>query len=160
MTNNDVLRRVRYIFDYGDDRMIAVFGQGGRTVCRAEVSDWLKQDDHEAFQPLADVDLASFLDGLIVALRGPRDGAPRPPEARLTNNIVLRKLRIALSLRSEDIVALLASVGFTVSTHELSALARKPGHRSYRPCQDQLLRKLLQGLQLQQRGTGADEGET
>jgi uncharacterized protein YehS (DUF1456 family) len=159
MTNNDVLRRLRYIFDYGDDRMIAIFGLGGRVVSRAEVSDWLKSDDAPSFAAIEDIDLAGFLDGLIVTHRGPRDGATRPPETRLTNNIVLTKLKIALSLRSEDILALLASVGFAASAHELSALARKPQHRSYRPCRDQLLRKLLQGLQLQHRGDGFGDDE-
>ncbi len=157
MTNNDVLRRLRYTFDYDDDRMIALFGLGDRVVTRAEVSDWLKSDHDPAFTPLQDADLGRFLDGLIVAHRGPRDGPARPPDKRLTNNIVLTKLKIALSLRSEDIIELLASVGFSASAHELSAFARRPQHRSYRPCQDQLLRKLLQGLQLKHRGPGSSD---
>jgi len=157
MTNNDVLRRIRYTFDFSDEEMMALFTRGGRDATRAEVSDWLKRDEDAAFQPLADVDLARFLDGLIIAKRGPRPGPPRPPETTLTNNIILAKLRIALSLRSEDVIELLASAGFVVSAHELSALARKPSHRSYRPCQDQLLRKLLQGIQARYRD-GEPEG--
>lgn len=158
MTTNDVLRRVRYMFDFGDDEMIAIFAHAGRTVTRAEVSDWLKRDEDPSFQAMRDVDLATFLDGLIIEKRGRKDGPPRVPEEHLTNNIILAKLKIALSLKSDDMIALLDSVGFSVSKHELTALSRRRGHKHFRECQDQLLRKLLQGLQRKLRPQAPDIG--
>jgi len=148
MTNNDVLRRIRYVFDFNDDRVIAIFGLAGRAVTRAEISDWLKKDDDAAFKSLRDRELATFLDGFIVQRRGKSDGPARPPEERLTNNIILAKLKIALALKSEDVLEVLASAGMRVSKPELAALFRKPDHRHFRACQDQLLRNFLQGLQL------------
>ena len=156
MDNNDVLRRVRYIFDFGDDKMGAVFKEGGRTVTREQVSAWLKKDDAPDFQPLDDRGLAEFLNGLINDRRGKREGAQPPPETRLNNNIVLRKLRIALNLQAEDMLAILALADFRLSKHELSAFFRKPGHKNFRECNDQVLRKFLQGLQIQQRGGKAE----
>jgi uncharacterized protein YehS (DUF1456 family) len=147
MNTNDILRRLRYVFDLSDSQMMAMFGNVGREVTRAEISDWLKKDDDPAFKACPDVELATFLNGFIVEKRGPGDGPPRPPEERLTNNIVLTKLKIALSLKSEDIMAILALMEFYVSKHELTALSRKPGHKHFRECQDQLLRNFLQGLQ-------------
>ena len=128
--------------------MIALFGLGGSRVTRAEVSDWLKQDDNPDFKELTDTQLAIFLNGLIVKKRGEKDG-PRPePEARLNNNIIFRKLKIALEFKDEDILAVLSFAGFTIGKHELSAFFRKPDHKNFRKCQTQVLRNFLKGLQL------------
>ncbi len=151
MHNNDILRRIRYVFDFEDNTMIAIFGHVQREVTRAEVSDWLKKDDDPAFVPILDRDLASFLNGFIIERRGPSDREPRAPEHQLTNNMVLTKLKIALALTSDDMKAILELAEFPVSTHELTALARRPGHRHFRECQDQLLRKFFQGMQLKYR---------
>lgn len=147
MTNNDILRRIRYVFDLSDDQMIATFALADRVVTRAEVSDWLKKDDDPSFVACSDLDLATFLNGFIIDKRGKPDGPARTPETRLTNNIILTKLKIALSLKSDEIIEILASADFTVSKHELTALSRKPGHKHFRECQDQLLRNFLKGLQ-------------
>lgn len=147
MDNNDILRRIRYVFDLGDSKMISIFALAGREVTRAEVSDWLKKEDDPAFQACPDVELATFLNGFIIERRGPSDGPPRAPETRLTNNIILTKLKIALALKSDDMIEILDLMGFRVSKHELTALSRKPGHKHFRECQDQLLRNFLQGMQ-------------
>jgi uncharacterized protein YehS (DUF1456 family) len=151
MTNNDVLRRLRFVFDIEDARMISIFGAANREVTRAEVSDWLKRDDDPSFAACPDEVLATFLNGFINEQRGKQPGPPREPEQRLTNNMILTKLKIALALQADDMIAILASVDFPVSKHELTALSRKPGHKHYRVCQDQLLRNFLQGLRLKYR---------
>ena len=157
MNNNDVLRRVRYIFDFGDDKMIAVFAAADQEVSREQVSTWLKKDDDPDFQPMDDRQLAVFLNGLINDKRGRREGVQPVPEDRLSNNIVLRKLRIALNLQAEDMLAILVLADFRISKHELSAFFRKSGHKNYRECNDQVLRKFLQGLQIQHRGADDDD---
>ncbi len=151
MTNNDVLRRVRYIFDFNDDTMMALFAKGDLQVSRAELSDWLKREEDESFEPLSDVNLAMFLNGLIVEKRGPKDGPKPPPEEQINNNIIFRKLKIALDLKAEDILELLQSVDTTISKHELSAFFRKSGHKHYRACNNQLLRNFLKGVQKKER---------
>lgn len=148
MTNNDILRRLRYTFDFNDDKMIALFALAEHTVTRAQVSDWLKKDDHEAFQELSDKELAIFLNGLINDKRGKRDGPQMPPEERLNNNIILRKLKIALNLKDTDMVAILKSVDLRVSKHELTAFFRNPKQNQYRLCHDQFMRNFLHGLQV------------
>ena len=65
MTNNGILRRIRYVFDFDDAKMIAIFGSGGSEVTRAQISDWLKKDDDPAYQNCGDTLLATFLNGLI-----------------------------------------------------------------------------------------------
>ena len=152
MNNNDILRRSRYIFDFNDKAMMALFDLGGEPATRAQISAWLKKDDDPDGESLADVELAVFLNGLIIRKRGKRDGPPPTPESRLSNNAILRKFRIALNFKDDDLLETLRVAGFRLSKHELSALFRKPQHKNYRDCKDQLLRAFLKGLQQQQRG--------
>ena len=151
MNNNDVLRRIRYIFDFGDSKMIAIFGEADHEVTRGQVSDWLKKDDDPAYQECNDILLAIFLNGLINDKRGKKEGAQPGPEARLNNNIIFMKLKIALNLKAEDVLEILALAEFRLSKHELSAFFRKPGHKHYRECKDQILRNFLHGLQIKYR---------
>jgi len=147
MTNNDILRRIRYAFDFGDDKMIQLFALADEEVTRAEISDWLKKDDDPEFKPIYDKQLAIFLNGLINDKRGKREGEQPQPEKRLNNNIILRKLKIALNLKDEDIIELMLLAGLRISKHELSAFFRKPDHKHYRLCKDQFLRNFLIGVQ-------------
>lgn len=160
MTNNDILRRIRYIFDFNDNKMIAVFGLADYVVTREQISDWLKKDDDPAYQPCSDTQLAIFLNGLIIDKRGKKEGALPEPEKHLTNNIIFMKLKIALNLQADEILELLRPVGMVISKHELSAFFRKVGHKHYRECKDQILRNFLKGVQLKYRGNAeldADE---
>ena len=153
MTKNDVLRRLRYTFDLGDDAMIAMFALADVEVSRSQVSDWLKKETDEQFRPIPDERLAAFLNGLIVSKRGKKDGAPMPIEKNLNNNTILRKLKIALNLKDHDMLELMKLANFNLSKHELSAFFRNPKQSQYRECLDQVLRVFLQGLQKQQRGS-------
>lgn len=146
MQNNDVIRSIRYTFDFGDDQMIKIFGLADLEVTRAEVSDWLKRDEDPEAKPINDFKLASFLNGMINYKRGKKEGAQPIPESRLTNNQIIRKLKIALELQNEDIMDILALAGRDMSKHEISAFFRKPEQHQYRLCRDQVLRNFLQGL--------------
>ena len=146
MTNNDILRRIRYIFNYNDQKMIAIFASAELEVTREQVSNWLKKEDDADYVKCFDKQLAFFLNGLINEKRGKKPGPQHPPENRLTNNIILTKLKIAFNLKSEDIIELFAKENLTVSKPELSAFSRKPNHQHYRECKDQFLRNFLQGL--------------
>lgn len=147
MNNNDVLRRIRYTFDFDDSKMIAVFGLAGLEVTRAEISDWLKKEDDPHYNECNDKHLATFLNGLIIEKRGRKDGPQPQAESKLSNNIILRKLKIAFNLQADDVLELVNQGGFRISKHELSAFFRKPGHKHFRECKDQILRNFLKGVQ-------------
>ncbi len=147
MTNNDILRRIRYIFDFNDSKMIAIFSLAGHQVTRGQISDWLKKDDDPACQECSDTQLAIFLNGLINDKRGKKEGPQPEPEERLTNNIIFMKLKIALNLKAEDVLAIMDLAGFPMSKPELSAFFRRPDHKHYRACQDQILRNFIKGVQ-------------
>jgi len=145
--NNDVLRRVRYIFDFSDAKMMELFVLGDLEASREEVSDWMKKDDDPAYVKMKNIELAAFLNGFISERRGKREGVQPIAETELNNNIIFRKLRIALDFQSEQILALLASTSSNLSKHELSAFFRKSDHKHFRKCQDQVLRNFLNALQ-------------
>jgi uncharacterized protein YehS (DUF1456 family) len=153
MTNNDILRRLRYTFNFDDSKMIALFGLAELEVTRSQVSDWLKKEDDPAYQNCTDEQLAIFLNGLINDKRGKKEGPQPEPETLLTNNIIFRKLKIALDLQADDILDLLKLVNLRMSKHELSAFFRRPNHKNYRDCKDQILRNFLKSVQLKYRDT-------
>ncbi len=151
MTNNDILRRVRYIFDFNDDKMIELFALADYEVTRAQISDWMKQEDDPDYKKLSDKQLAIYLNGLINDKRGKKDGPQVEPEKNLSNNAIFMKLKIALNLQAEDILEIMDLSDFRMSKHELSAFFRKSGHKHYRECKDQILRIFLKGLEMQYR---------
>jgi len=147
MTNNDVLRKIRYTFNYPDDIMMDLFKKGGLEVSREQLSNWLKKEDAPDYKNIYDKQLAYFLNGFISKHRGNKDGAVPHAEKSLNNNIILRKIKIALNLKVEDIVDILSDMDIRVSKHEVSAFFRKPGQSQYRPCLDQFFRNFLMGMQ-------------
>jgi len=151
MTNNDVLRRLRYTFDFDDSKMISIFGLADYIITREQISDLLKKDDDAAFQECTDMQLATFLNGLINDRRGKREGEQAKPEKHLNNNMIFKKLKIALDLKNEDVLGIMVFADFELSPHELSAFFRKKGHKNYRECKDQVLRNFLQGMQFKYR---------
>ncbi|MBX0331741.1 DUF1456 family protein [Pontibacter sp. HSC-14F20] len=148
MKNNDILRRLRYTFDFNDAKLMELFKSGGEQVTRAEIIELMKKEDEPGFKEMSDLHLAAFLNGFITEKRGKKEGEQPKPENKLNNNIILRKLKIALNLIDEDILDILELVKFRLSKHELSAFFRKSDHQHYRPLQDQILRNFLHGLQL------------
>lgn len=159
MNKNDILRRVRYLFDFSDADMISIFGQAGHQVSRAQVNDWLKKEEDPARNKCTDKDLAIFLNGLINHKRGKREGSQSEPEQTLSNNAILTKLKIAMDFKAEDMIRVLSLAGLQISKHELSAFFRKPGHKHYRECKNQILHSFLNGLQLELR-PGEGNGST
>lgn len=151
MTNNYILRRIRYTFDFDDSKMIALFASADCLVTREQICNWLKKEDDPEYQNCSDTHLATFLNGLINDKRGKKEGEQPTPEKRITNNIVFRKLKIALNLQAEDVLEVMDLADLQMSKHELSAFFRKPGHKNYRECKDQILRNFLYGMELKYR---------
>ena len=127
---------------------MTIFGLAGLPVSRALISDWLKKEDNPTFPKCSDKQLAIFLNGWIIDRRGKKEGPQPKPETRLTNNIIFRKLKIALNLQADDVLGLMQLANFNISKHELSAFFRKPDNKHYRECKDQILRNFLKGVQL------------
>ena len=149
MTNNDVFRRLKYAFNYTPDTLISFFNHVEVKVEKEDISKYLAKDKKdEENTSLEDEQFAHFLNGMIIQYRGKKDDEIPVAEQELNNNIIFRKLRIALNLKDTDILALLKLAGLNFGKSELSAFFRKPGHHHYKRCQDQVLRNFLNGLYL------------
>jgi len=150
MTNNSIFRRIRFIYNFSDHDMMDIFKLVGCVVNRTQIIRWLNKEDHEDYLIMKDEELATFLNGFIVLKRGKKEGPQPQPEKQLTNNMIFRKMRIALNLIDEDIIQILASVEMRMSKHELSALFRNPNQRQYVECNNQVLRNFFQGLEVKE----------
>ena len=149
MINNDVLRSLRYLLDLSDAQVveIAKLADPALVLDKQSVHACLAKEGEPGYAECSDRVLAHFLDGLVLHRRGRNDALPpRPVEKRISNNLVLKKLRVAFELKDEDMHAIFDEAGFPVTKPELSALFRQPAHRNYRACGDQMLRNFLRGL--------------
>jgi len=158
MNNNDILRRLRYALDISNPAMIDIFQLSGCTLEQPTLIKLLKKEEEEEFIACSNPLLSFFLDGLIIHKRGRREsdaGQPPQPDASLNNNAILKKLRIALDLKEEDMLAIMGLAGVKISKAELSALFRNKEHKHFKECGDQFLRNFLQGLTVRFRGDSA-----
>ena len=175
MDNNDILIRLRYAIDIKDIEMVEIFKLGGLEVTEEEVRKMLiksknsyhnevvnhcKTEERVENIKCKNSALDSFLNGFIIFKRGKQDTKPGQPERQVLsiknsenlNNVMLKKLKIALSLTSEDMLDILKATGVIVTKGELSALFRKEGNKHYKECGDKYARKFLKGLSIKNRG--------
>lgn len=158
MINNDILRRVRYALNLKDSVMLEIFKSADCIIEHEELLNLLKKEDEEGFEKCNNKVLEAFLDGLIILKRGKQE--PKPGELvqavkinkNNINNIILKKLKIALSFRSDDMLKIFKLAGLELSSSELSALFRKEDHKNYRECGDKYIRNFLKGLTIYYRG--------
>lgn len=173
MNNNDILIRLRYALDIRDIDMIEIFRLGGITVTKEELGRMLlkpktggnmnlDEDEFVADDNMKKCNnymLESFLNGFIIFRRGKQEaksGDPDKPvfmikDDKAVNNVMLKKLKIALSLTSEDMLAIFKAAGVNLSNSELSAVLRREGQRNYKECKDRYARNFLKGLAIKYR---------
>jgi uncharacterized protein YehS (DUF1456 family) len=164
MDNNDILIRLRYALEIKNSEMAEIFKLGGEDVSIPEVVRILKKSDDEEESDgqlkLTNRMLNSFLNGFIIYKRGkqePKPGQANSPEPSTENynhinNILLKKVKIALSLTTEDMLDIFKKAGLNVSKGELGAFLRKEGHKNYKVCLDNFSRNFLKGLTIKYRG--------
>ncbi|ASV56148.1 hypothetical protein LJPFL01_2785 [Lelliottia jeotgali] len=147
MLSNDILRSVRYILKSNNNDLVRILALAEVETTPANIASWITKEDEEGFVRCPDIILSSFLNGLIYDKRGKEESAPvLSPERRVNNNIVLKKLRIAFSLKSDDVMAIMTEQKFRVSMPEITAMMRAPDHKNFRECGDQFMRYFLRGL--------------
>ncbi len=163
MNHNDVLRRLRYALQLNDDATIGTFALAGYEMEKDYLAMLMKKEQEPGFMLCRDKIMSLFLDGLIIKLRGKQEGV-EPVILKggqiLSNNDILRKIRIAMSYRDDDMIAVLKLANFRLSKGELSALFRKPDHRNYKECGDQVVRNLLKGMVVKYRPDAAATADT
>ncbi|MBL0710964.1 MAG: DUF1456 family protein [Colwellia sp.] len=148
MINNDILRRICTVFDFNDEKTLAIFALTQCDFNAKQLATVFKEKDEPEYQELLDVELASFLNGLIIEKRGKKEGPQHQAEQLLTNNLIFNKIKIALALKADEVIALLELADLSLSKYELSALFRNVNHKHYRECSDDVLSTFLKGLKV------------
>jgi len=150
MIKNDILRRIRYALNLSNLEMVGVFKLAGHDIVESQILDILKKEEEEGYIECTDKELELFLDGLIIMKRGKREtentGQPVKTETRMSNNIVLKKLRIALDFKETEMLEMFKLSEFEITKPELSAIFRKKGNKNYKVCGDQILKNFLKGI--------------
>lgn len=163
MNNNDILVRLRYALDIKDQELVEIFHLGDVELDKETVRKLLTKKEsvhledqeyapNEYLEMCDNAMLDSFLNGFITYKRGRQENSgvepQRPSGSRYMNNALLKKVKIALSLTSEDVLDILADAGVFISKSELSAVLRKEGQRNFKVCGDRYARNFLKGLAL------------
>ncbi len=147
MVNNDVIRSVRYILNVGAQQIMEMIALSGLKLNLDQVSHFLLGEEAPGYVVCDDVIMAHFLDGLIFSKRGKDESRPALPfELPISNNLVLKKLKVAFQLKEEDLHEILEKAEYPMGRAEISAFLRKRDHQNYRECGDQILRYFLKGL--------------
>lgn len=152
MINNELLRRLCTIFDLSNEQLPNIFALNDGAISSEELTNVFKPADDVSYKALLDVEFASFLNGLIIHKRGPKDGPQKPAEIVLTNNLIFNKVKIALALKADEVIAVLELAGLSLTKYELSALFRSVNHKHYRDCTDDVLSAFLKGLKIKLQG--------
>jgi uncharacterized protein YehS (DUF1456 family) len=148
MTINFTLQSLQRTFQWSEAEIIEIFANADHAVTATQVSRWLKKEDDDHFLLLKDIELGIFLNGLIIKTRGKKEGPSPAPEPKITNNTILKKIKIALDLQGKEVQDILGLAGVAIIDYELSAFFRKHDHKNYRKCPDRMLRSFLKGLQI------------
>jgi len=148
MINNDIFRQICTIFNFDNEQARTIFALGLCDITTEQLISCLKEVDDTDYKALSDIELASFLNGLITDKRGAKDGGQRQAESVITNNLVFNKVKIAMALKADDVIAILELAELSLGKYELSAFFRNVNNKHYRDCSDDVLSAFLQGLKI------------
>jgi len=152
MINNDILRRVSTLLGFDDEKIRSVFQLNTCEITAEKLDCFFKEKDDANYVELLDVELASFLNGLIVEKRGEKEGPQAIAETNLSNNAIFNKLKIAFSLKADEVISVLELAELSLTKYELSALFRNVNNKHYRDCNDETLSAFIRGLKVKLQG--------
>jgi uncharacterized protein YehS (DUF1456 family) len=146
---NDYTRRIRYALKIDDAEAQRLIQLGGGAASLEEIESWRKKEGDDGYAACPEPALLAFLNGLVIDKRGPAPESPyRKPKSaeRFDNNTVLKQLRIALTLKTDDVYEAIKVGGGRLGKTEVSAFFRNSDARNYRRCGDQVMRWFLAGI--------------
>lgn len=144
---NEILYRIQKALNLTTEEMLKAYELEAYQMEASHLESLLKRRQDKGFIPASYEELGIFLDGLVTLKRGPSPKKSHDDEAvELTNNLILKKLRIALELKEPETEIIFGLADVDLSKQQLSSLFRKEGHKNFKPCSDELLMAFLDGL--------------
>lgn len=151
MRTNDIFRKITQSLTLDTVKIQQLFALSAIDLSDKEIANLLKTDYQPGFEPMPDYVLLIFLNNLIEQQRGKKaEGEAEVIEkhAKVSNNDVLKKLRIAFNLHEQQVRDALKLATIELTKSDLAALFRKPGHVHFKACEDDLVLDFIEGLGL------------
>ncbi len=147
MNTNDILFKIQKALSLSQEEILSAYALESYEMSAEHLDTLMKKRQDKVFKACSYEELGLFLDGLVTLKRGPSPKKPNDDEAvELTNNLILKKLRIALELKEAETEIIFGLGEAELSKQELKSLFRKEGHRNFKACSDALLMSFLDGL--------------
>ncbi len=146
MRINDILFKIKTALSLDTEMMLKAYKLAGYPMQRSHLEAILKRRQDKGYEEATYEELGVFLDGLIALKRGEPPKTPQAEDIPLTNNLILKKLRVALQLKEIELQMIFGLVDAPLSPRQIGALFRAEHHKNFKPCSDELLMLFLEGL--------------
>jgi len=144
---NEILYHIQKALNLSIEEMIKAYTLEEYKMETSHLEALLKRRNDEGFMLCSYEELGLFLDGLVTLKRGPSPTKKNAEESvELTNNLILKKLRIALELKEAETEIIFSLGEAELNKQQLASLFRKEGHKNFKECSDELLTAFLDGL--------------
>lgn len=153
ISTNEILYRIQKALNLSQEDMLKAYELENYTMTATHMEDLLKRRQQKGFMLCSYEELGVFLDGLVTLKRGPspkksesNEKAESDEVVELTNNLILKKLRIALELKEAQTEIIFGLAEIELTKQQLASLFRKEGHKNFKPCSSDLLMAFIEGL--------------
>ncbi len=146
MKINDILYKIKTALSLSNEEIINAYALASYEMSPQRLDAILKRRQDKGYEEATYEELGVFLDGLITLKRGERSTKKEPEELALSNNLILKKLRIAMELKEAELMILFALVDVPLTKRQIGALFRAENHKNFKACSDELLMLFLEGL--------------
>jgi len=147
LKTNDILYKIQKALNLSQEEMLEAYKLAEYKMEATHLDSLLKRRQDEGSKLCSYEELGVFLDGLVILKRGPNPKKSNDDEAvELTNNLILKKLRIALELKEAETEIIFSLGEAQLSKQQLASLFRKESHKNFKECSDELLMAFLDGL--------------
>jgi len=147
MQINDILFKLKTALSIDNESLIKAYALAEYEMKEERLNSILKRRQDKGYEDATYEELGVFLDGLVLLKRGPSDKVANDDEVvALTNNLILKKVRVAMELKEPELVILFALAEVSLTKRQIGSLFRKEGGKNFKECSDELLIKFLEGL--------------
>ena len=147
MQINDILFKLKTALSIDNESLIKAYALAEYEMKEERLNSILKRRQDKGYEDATYEELGVFLDGLVLLKRGPSDKVANDDEVvALTNNLILKKVRVAMELKEPELVILFALAEVSLTKRQIGSLFRKEGSKNFKECSDELLIKFLEGL--------------
>lgn len=147
MQTNDILFKLKTALSLENEQIIEAYKLANFEMTEARLVSIMKRRQDKGFEQATFEELGVFLDGLVLLKRGPSDKVANEDDVvELTNNLILKKVRVAMELKEPELVILFALAEVELTKRQIGSLFRKEGTKNFKACSDELLNTFLVGL--------------